>query len=182
MRLLVVFLLMGAAAVMLPVVLVYSGAFDVAADVPHSALVYATLRTIRDRSIAARAKQIRVPPLDDPQQVAAGARHYADMCSNCHLAPDMKSSEIRDGLYPKPPNLAQGVEASPAEMFWVIKHGIRMSAMPAWGLTHDDESIWSIVGFLQTLPKLTPDQYRALVSTGDEAHHHYHSHTHQRDK
>jgi len=85
------------------------------------------------------------------------------MCTGCHLAPGMADSEIRPGLYPQPPNLArEKVDARKA--FWVIKHGIKMSAMPAWGLSHDDPTIWSMVAFLQKLPMLSPAQYRDIVA------------------
>jgi hypothetical protein len=117
-----------------------------------------------------------VPSLEDPKLVADGAKHYVDMCIDCHLAPGIKQAEIRVGLYPAPPNLSEHIDAGPAEMFWVIKHGIKMSAMPAWGKTHDDQSIWSIVAFLQRLPELTPEQYQVLVGSSGEAHHHSHDH------
>jgi hypothetical protein len=75
----------------------------------------------------------------------------------------MSDSEIRPGLYPQPPNLARAsIEAD--EAFWVIKHGIKMSAMPAWGRTHDDAAIWDMVAFLQQLPHLSPAQYRDIVA------------------
>jgi len=101
--------------------------------------------------------------------------HYAAMCADCHLAPGVGKSDIRDGLYPTPPNLTERIPASAAEMFWVIKHGIKMSGMPAWGRTHDDSSIWGLVAFLQKLPDLTPAQYQALARTEEESHH-QHSH------
>jgi mono/diheme cytochrome c family protein len=167
------------AAIVLAVLFVYSGVFDVAADAPHSALAYAAIEVVRDRSIAARARTIEVPPLNDPKLVAEGAKHYDAMCANCHLAPGAQQSEMREGLYPQPPNLTEKIDLRPAEVFWVIKHGIKMSAMPAWGRTHDDQSIWGIVAFLQKLPELTPDQYGALLPRGEFIHHdHQHSHGH----
>jgi len=158
---------------------VYSGIFDVAADVPHSTFVYAVMEVVRDRSIAVRIKNIQVPPLDDPQLIAEGAEHYDAMCADCHLAPGAEHSDLRDGLYPQPPNLAEHIDAGPAEMFWVVKHGIKMSGMPAWGKTHDDQNIWAIVALLQKLPELTPDRYDALVAAGGD--HHGHRHDHHRD-
>ena len=108
--------------------------------------------------------------------IATGAEHYAAMCTDCHLAPDKREdSDIRAGLYPKPPDLTKHIDATPPEMFWVIKHGIKMSGMPAWGKTHDDASIWGLVAFLQKLPELTPAQFRALARTEGEPHH-QHSH------
>lgn len=168
--LLVVAGILGAAA------FVYFGVFNAAADVPHWPFVYHLMETVRQRSIAVRAKDIQVPPLDDPAMIADGAEHYSAMCTGCHLAPGVTDSEIRPGLYPQPPNLSQHLHASPAEMFWTIKHGIKMSAMPAWGATHDDQAIWGMVAFLQKLPELTPHQYQALAhSTSEgEGHHHHH--------
>jgi len=156
----------------------YSGAFDVAADVPHSALVAWMMEIVRDRSIAVRTKEIQAPALDDPKLITEGAEHYASMCVGCHLAPGIKDSEIRTGLYPQPPNLTEHTNATPAEMFWVIKHGVKMTAMPAWGKTHDDQSIWSLVAFSQKLPELSPEQYEALVHASSEPHHEHHSHDH----
>ena len=131
------------------------------------------MELVRDRSIAVRIKDVQVPPLDDPELVADGAEHYAAMCAGCHLAPGIKQSELREGLYPQPPNLTERIDAGPAEKFWIVKHGIKMSAMPAWGKTHDDRSIWGIVAFLQRLPELTAEQYRALVDAQDDRHDHH---------
>lgn len=173
-------LLVACALVAAALAYVYFGVFNVAADEPHSALVYAVMDIVRSRSIAVRARDIQVPALDDQKLIATGAQHYAEMCSDCHLAPGKSESEIRAGLYPQPPDLSKHLHASPAETFWVIKHGIKMSGMPAWGATHDDSSIWGLVAFLQKLPELGPDQYRELVSKkGESREHHQHgNHVH----
>lgn len=145
------------------VALSYAGAYDVAADSPHWNITGRVLATARDRSIAVRADTTAVPNLADPALVALGAEHYADMCTTCHLAPGLGDNEVRQGLYPKPPDLTRRRDRSPAESFWIIKHGIKMSAMPAWGVTHDDEVIWGLVAFLQQLPTLDVDSYAALT-------------------
>jgi hypothetical protein len=85
----------------------YKGVFNVGADVPHSTVLYNLLEFTRARSIAVRARQIEVPPLVDSAPVVQGARDYAEMCVQCHLAPDTKESELRQGLYPKPPDLTK---------------------------------------------------------------------------
>jgi len=171
MRLLVTALLVATALVISAIAFVYAGLFNVAADAPHSALTFTVMEAIRSHSIATRAQGIQPPTLDEPALIAAGAEHYAAMCSGCHLAPDKIDSEIRAGLNPKPPDLTKNSRMSPAEEFWVIKHGIKMSGMPAWGKTHDDSSIWGLVAFLQKLPDLTPAQYQALAETEGESHH-----------
>lgn len=144
-------------------IFVYSGVYNIAADDPHTKPVFAMLQVLRDRSISLRANSLTVPDLDAPQTILKGAGQYAAMCTGCHLAPGNKDSEIRPGLYPKPPDLSQH-KIDPKAAFWVIKHGIKMSAMPAWGGSHDDETIWSMVAFLKKLPSLTPDQYKDLVA------------------
>lgn len=174
---LVLLLVIGAAGA---AAFVYFGVFNAAADVPHWPIVHRLMEVTRQRSIAIRARDIQVPPLDDPKMIADGAEHYSAMCTGCHLAPGKTDSEIRPGLYPQPPNLSQRLIASPAEMFWAIKHGIKMSAMPAWGTTHDDQAIWGMVAFLQKLPDMTPQQYQALTGSSSEAeegHHHHHGDT-----
>ena len=144
-------------------VFAWSGLYNIGADAPHWRLTYAMMQTVRDRSIHVRSKDIVVPPLDDPQLILKGAGQYAAMCTGCHLKPGMQDSEIRPGLYPQPPNLSQ-VHVDPQDAFWVIKHGIKMSAMPAWGFSHDDATIWSMVAFLQKLPNLTQAQYKEIVA------------------
>lgn len=152
-----------AVAVAASAVFVYSGAYDVGADEPHWPVTSELMQAVRSRSVARRADSIQVPDLQSAQLKMKGAGQYAEMCVSCHLAPGVDDTELRQGLYPKPPNLAQR-SPDPRVAFWIIKHGIKMSAMPAWGATHDDETIWSLVAFLQQLPQLSPEQYRAIVA------------------
>ena len=151
--------------------LVYFGAYDVAADVPHTRLVYWWMSMGRERSVAVRARDIRVPlDLGNASRIAAGAGLYNEMCSGCHLAPGMERTEISQGLYPPAPELSHGTDLTPAEEFWTIKHGIKMTGMAAWGRTHNDTLIWDMVAFLRKLPDLSPEQYRELVKSAPEDH------------
>jgi len=141
----------------------YSGLYDVAASEPDNAAMRWFLVTVRNRSIDHRAAGVEVPPLTDPGLVEEGFEHYHEMCVGCHLAPGVDSSEIRQGLNPQPPVLAQLVpHSSPARLFWVIKHGVKMSGMPAWGTSHSDQMIWAMVAFLEQLPNMTPAEYQAM--------------------
>jgi mono/diheme cytochrome c family protein len=145
-------------------VAIYAGIYNVAADVPHTQPVYWLLETVRDRSVAAHARNVAVPnDLEDANRVARGAGQYSEMCSGCHLAPGMKRTEISRGLYPRPPELRRKSDLTAAEQFWIIKHGLKMTGMPAWGVTHDDELLWDVVAFLGKVPELTPEEYEALV-------------------
>ena len=146
----------------------YSGSYDVAADVPHWKVTSEFMDLVRDQSIAARSASLQVPGLDDPQLISMGAAHYSEMCVVCHRAPGVAESEMRQGLYPQPPDLTRG-SPPPAESFWVIKHGIKMTGMPAWGKTHDDHKIWAMVAFLQKLPTLDAASYEALTRSAPAA-------------
>lgn len=153
---------------------IHRGGLDVGADQPHWALTTSFLEGVRDQSVRWQAAELVVPDLTDPQRISVGATHYAEMCSECHLAPGGTDGELRAGLYPTPPNLTIRPVAAPthrgartpAEQFWIIKHGIKMSGMPAWGKSHDDAAIWSLVAFLQVLPTLDALQYRDMTEPG----------------
>ncbi len=145
-------------------VFVWSGIYNPGADSPHWKITSALMQATRARSVEQHAAAITLPAnLNDPQLILKGAGQYAAMCTSCHLAPGMEDSELRPGLYPKPPNLSE-VSVDPRAAFWVIKHGMKMSAMPAWGMNHDDATIWSMVAFLQKLPDMTPAQYKDIVA------------------
>ena len=145
-----------------------SGVYNVAADVPHTRPVTALLDTLRERSIARRAADIQVPgDLADPERVRRGAGNYDAMCVACHLRPGQDSSELSRGLYPAPPHLARQPIGSPAQAFWVIRHGIKASGMPAWGRSMEDRYIWDMVAFLQAMPGMDADAYRDRVMTSD---------------
>lgn len=148
-----------------------AGLYNVAADEPHSPLVHRLLETVRVRSIAVRAADIEVPDLEDQASVRRGAGNYDAMCKGCHLAPGMADSEMSVGLYPAPPDLVEHAQSDSAEAFWVIKHGIKASGMPAWGKRMEDKYIWDMVAFLRKLPALTAEQYKAEVAaSGGHSH------------
>ena len=168
---------------------IYAGIYPVGADVPHSKLGYWLLESVRERSIASASSDITVPPLDDPELLMSGGPDYNEMCSTCHLKPGVEQSEMSIGLYPQPPNLSlpqsehdhehtdgghDNSEQRSRRQFWIIKHGIKATGMPAWGPTHDDQRIWAMVAFLQKLPGLDKSVYQRLTTRADShaGHHH----------
>ena len=149
----------------------YSGLYNIGADDPHTKPVYAFMQTLRMRSIARQAQSLKVPDLTDPELIRQGAGNYAAMCTGCHLAPGMAPTELSKGLYPLPPNLSTADIGDPSHHFWVIKHGVKASGMPAWGKSMQDQYIWGMVAFLQKMPKMDDAQFDALVaSSGGHSH------------
>ena len=146
------------------VVFVGSGVYNIGADDHHTKIVLSIITQLRNRSIAVRAHEIDVPNLNDSKSIAAGAQRYAALCIGCHLAPGVTKSEGRAGLYPHPPNLAEENVDDAQKAFWTIKHGIKMSAMPAWGKSLNDAAIWDIVSFVRQMPMMTPETYQELSS------------------
>ncbi len=142
-----------------------SGVFYVGADRSDSAPVRWFLSTMSDKSVERHARGIKAPTLT-AEMANEGARHHPHDCAVCHGEPGAEKSEIARGLNPEPPDLADSAkELSAEELFWVTKHGLRMTGMPAWGSPGNDEELWAHVAFIkQLLPKISPQEYQALSS------------------
>jgi mono/diheme cytochrome c family protein len=146
---------------------IFSGTYNVAATNQDPEWMNWALSETREQSIERRSEDV-IPPADtvlnDPKTIREGYEHYNEMCVVCHGAPGVEAGEARQGLNPKPPLLAKVAGGtSVREMFWVIKHGIKMTGMPAWGPTHSDDKIWSIVAFVKKLPGMSPEEYKAMA-------------------
>jgi len=140
-----------------------SGLYNIGADDHHTKPVFALIQQLRQRSIDVRSRELIVPELEDAGSIQAGAMSYASHCTVCHLGPGLGKSELRTGMYPHPPNLSQEGIDDPRAAFWIIKHGIKMSAMPSWSKTLDDAAIWDVVAFLRKVPQMTPEDYQQLA-------------------
>ncbi|MCZ6709965.1 MAG: cytochrome c [Gammaproteobacteria bacterium] len=155
------------------VVFVYSGVYDVSASIPHNAVSNWAMATTRQMSVERRAKDIAVPNLSDEALPHAGVNDFEAMCVGCHGAPGKQPGPAGQGLNPPAPDLQQVArERTPAELFWVIKHGVRMTGMPAWGATHEDEALWPVVALIMTLPDLDTDAYKRLLDSAKGMGHH----------
>ena len=143
---------------------IYSGLFDITATTPHFASTHWALRTVMVQSVKSKARGVQAPELDDPEKVHAGFQNFHAMCVVCHGAPGVETSEISKGLYPQPPDLAQAAKLwKPAELFVIIKHGIKMSGMPAWEASHSGDQIWEMVAFLRQYPFMPASEYQEAV-------------------
>lgn len=147
--------------------IVYAGVYDVAATRPHSRLGEFFLRTVQVRSVARRAAAVPTHVVPTDIVPPGGAVAYREMCVSCHGAPGVVRSEIGAGMMPRPPDLSQAAPRwSDRELFWIVKHGIKLAGMPAFGPTHHDDELWDIVTFVRTLPTLSAREYARLAGAG----------------
>jgi mono/diheme cytochrome c family protein len=157
----IIVILIGIAAGM---VFVYSGIYDVSAMKPEGKLQTWLFSTVMDNSVEHHSKGIVAPPLEDTATVNAGFQSFSRMCVGCHGAPGIQKRGR--GFNPEPPDLSEGVsDLSNAEIFWIIKNGIKMTGMPAYGPNRTDDEIWKIVAFVRLLPKMTAEQYQIYKET-----------------
>ncbi|HET6567889.1 MAG TPA: cytochrome c [Rhodothermales bacterium] len=166
---------------------VFSGVYNIAASDEHSPFMHWVLNTTMEHSVEDHAADVQVPPLNDPALARTGFEHYKEMCETCHGAPGVDRSEIGQGLNPLPPDLTKiDPDWSEKELFWTVKHGIKMTGMPSFGETHSDDKIWAIVAFVRQLRDMSPQQYQALSQQlepgaeeyGEEVQEHTHEHVH----
>jgi hypothetical protein len=159
-------------AVFAAAIMVQSGSYDVAATHKDPGFVRAILNHTSDRSVAAHSRGIEVPGDlgADSMSLLVGAAHYDGMCAQCHGAPGHDRGEIGQGLNPRPPGLKDAVgDLGNKQIFWIAKHGIKMTGMPAFGPTHDDATLWHIVAFVGRFPSMTAKQYEAWVAAARAA-------------
>ena len=160
-------------AVLAVVAIIYSGIYDVSASAPHSGPVAWVLSTTMRQSVARRARNIEVPTLNDREIQLTGINDYDAMCAECHGSPGAQLSAVALGLNPPPPDLVESVKhMTAADVFWVTKHGVRMTGMPAWGESHSDDQLWPIVAVVLLLPELDADQYTELLRSAENHGHH----------
>lgn len=163
-----------------------SGIYNISAVEKHWGITEKAIAWVRDSSIDAHAKNLTVPQLDEKEVLSSGLEHYHAMCVDCHLYPGQKQTEISMGLYPQAPAFherspvtepSQHSEAM-KKYFWVIKNGIKMTAMPAWGLSHDDKSVWAMAALVLKLHGMSAQEYgeHLRVLQTDDSHDHDHGH------
>lgn len=158
------------AAVLLPVaalggfLFAWSGLFNIAASSGHWPVVAWFLHFTMRNSVETHSTGIDAPRLDDPALVKLGAGHYAFGCAACHGTVDAPPNPIVREMTPNPPHLIERIPRwDAAELFWIVKHGVKYTGMPAWAARERADEIWAVVAFLLRLPDLTPQEYRTLT-------------------
>jgi len=145
----------------------FGGYYSVAASQEDPGFVKWALEKVRTNSIVRYAQDKPPSDLDDPAKVQTGARAFNELgCVNCHGAPGVKWAKFSEGLHPDPPELKDIVtEATPSQIFWIIKNGINMTGMPSFaGAGAKDDELWSVVAFVRKLPSISDADYKAWTA------------------
>ncbi len=151
-------------------VALYTGAYNVAASVPHSGFENWALGTMMVRSVQRQARGIATPASIDEAQIRRGFAQYRESCVYCHGAPGVDAVDWAQAITPEPPYLPDTIRRwQPGELFWVVKNGVKMTAMPAFGHHMSDSDIWGVVGFIRRLPGMSAEEYKRLSDEADQA-------------
>jgi mono/diheme cytochrome c family protein len=145
-------------------IIVYAGFFNVSALVPDQAPLQWLFVTTREASIGYHAKGIVAPVSTGPAQVDNGFRLFQGECSMCHSVRGFKAGIMSVGLNPPAPPLADLIDMTDAETFWVVKNGIRFTGMPAWQATNTDAQLWDIVAFLMSSKNMKDADFVAMAA------------------
>ena len=166
------FLVIIALGVLSGAILIWSGLYNVSADEPHWKATLWLLNETRERSVEAHSRGIAAPPLQGEKLVDRGFPHFNETCRLCHGGPGLSPLEFTQGLYPKPPFFPSKEvqqELSDSELYWIIKHGFKMTGMPSFGVSHSEEDLWAIVAFVRRLPTLSPSEYQAMAQRAEKS-------------
>jgi cytochrome c553 len=141
-----------------------SGIVPIKASSGHWPVTAAILDFAKRRSVNTHTLGMTVPPLGDRALVLQGAGHYDFACEPCHGSPVLQQPRIAGAMTPKPPDL-KGISLTykPEELFYIVKHGIKFTGMPAWPAQGRDDEVWAMVAFLETLPTLERTGYLELT-------------------
>jgi cytochrome c553 len=142
----------------------WSGVYNVAASSGHWAITRWFLEFGMRRSVGTQSLLVSVPRLVDENQVRMGAGHYQGGCASCHGAPGVRQNVIVTRMLPEPPSLIGHVPTwSDRELFWIVKHGLKYTGMPAWAAQGRDDEVWAVVAFLRELSGLSAERYQELA-------------------
>ena len=147
---------------------VHLGIYDISATTSHTAFVYRLLEVTMHQAVRRRAAGLQAPPLLEPQRLALGAACYRNHCVQCHGGPGVAQDDIGKSLQPLPGPLVDAARRwRPEEVYWITRHGIKMSGMPAWELRLTDSELWAVTAFVDRLATLTPADYARTMAATD---------------
>jgi cytochrome c553 len=150
---------------------IMTGGVNVAADEPDSFLARNVLHFVFKNSVGSRARGIIAPDdLAAPTRVRLAAQHFDMVCANCHGRPGFGQSVVALSMSPRPQDLPKVIDQfTPAELYLIVNHGVKYSAMPSWPTGQRADEVWSMVAFLRQLPNIDAKSYREMTALPEQA-------------
>jgi cytochrome c553 len=138
----------------------WSGLMSIRASSGHWAVTDWFLHWVMGNSVRTAAFSIEVPPLDNPALLPPAAGHYETGCAICHGSPAQGRSQAALAMLPPPPDLKTVVPRwTDAQLFEIVKHGVRFTGMPAWPAQTRHDEVWAMIAFLRKLPDMDEKTY-----------------------
>lgn len=157
-------LALAAAGIVGGVLFAWSGLYSVAASSGHWLAFELFLRFGMENSVRTHAPALTPPDLQDESLIRLGAGHFHAGCAFCHGSPGTPVGAAALRMLPPPSELSEKVgEWTDQELFWIVRHGIKYTGMPAWPAQGRDDEVWALVAFLRHLPSLDARSYRAFA-------------------
>jgi mono/diheme cytochrome c family protein len=155
------------------------GYLDLRADVQPSSVERRNAMAFSDASTDRHAPDQSNPVKPTEANLIAGLRLYTTHCAACHGAPDHPERKFGHPFYPPAPLFTEDAPDMPENQnFYIIRHGVRWSGMPAWENTLSYQQMWTLVTFLSHMQKLPPAVERVWgqpttpIHSGGESKHH----------
>ncbi len=153
----------GAIALAGALLVIATGAFDARASTQHSPVMAWATHTAMQNNMRSGAKDVQPPAAFTPAQTIDGLHLYMRDCVSCHGGPGVARDAWVQGMTPSPPFLVDASRRwTRAQLFWVVKNGVKMTAMPAWGATESDADVWDVVAFLEAMPLMKAADFERL--------------------
>jgi len=152
------------------------GLYPIGADNPPGSIERAIAGRAMDRYADKHKPAGDNPIQGTPDNLIAGAKEYEEHCAFCHGGAKAKISPMQDKLNPPAPQLINRIpHDDDAWLFWVTKHGVRMTGMPAWDVVLSDDEMWKVIAFIKHSDKLPPDvqtAWQRMAATPGEIEEH----------
>ncbi len=139
------------------------GLADTRSDVKPPAWETAIMKPAIRAAVKRSAANLSAPSAATEDSIIAGGKLYVMGCMGCHGEPGKPFAEDFANYPPVPQLPHVGTQYSETEIYWIIKHGVRMTAMSAYGPFYSDEQLWSLAAFIQRVDKLTPAEIQAIL-------------------
>lgn len=140
-----------------------TGIMPIGASTGHWGITSWILSFSMKRSISTYAKSVNDPPQFEEWMMIKGAGHYEIGCRQCHGRPGIDNFLFQQ-MTPPAPRLGKNIRKwNDKELFQIVKHGVKFTAMPAWPQRQRDDEVWAVIAFLKRLPDMKPEEYERLV-------------------